>query len=396
MRETDASVIVNSLYNEITGNSDISTVDSTNIIDIGTTLQGLTTADNIYGKFCDKVGMFIIKNRLMKLKFPNVFKDSWLYGSILEELRVKPFTAIADPSRNPSAGTYDSFTKYAPADVVAKYYNSEDTFQFKYWRPTDQLWSSFNNLNDMTKFLTAIEISIINSLNVRILSLTQTALNTMAAHTIYKDYPTAAYGDSSHSRAVNVLKEYNETLPSTATPLTVATYKSSPEFWKFFVKKVMLDRDRMQILSKIYNIDGEDAFSNEEDIQLTVLSHVDATIKVDMQSDTYNYNLVKLPGNYTTIAALQGIGDDVFSEDVASEIQVKIKIDDSTQETIDMSNILAYQYDKNAVMITCENQKVNTFQHPDLDQTCFYHKFRAGYACDFSENFIVYFVADPS
>ena len=395
MRIEDVSQIVNELYAAITGNDDIQQVDATNIVDIGKALQGVTSVDNLYGKIVDKVGRTVILNKTFRAKFPSLYRDGWTFGSIMETLRIKPFVAEKDNSQNPTAGTYDTFLQYAPAELVAKYYNSEVNFRYKYWRPTDQLWTSFQNMETLVRFFSAIEMAVANSLEVDLLGLAQTALNNMAAQTIYNAYgkDMTKIGTKSTSKAVNVLFEYNTEHP-TAT-LTVDNFRQSPEFWRFFVKKVKKDRERIQLMTKIYNIDAEDTHTNAEDIVLTVLSQFEADIQVDMQSDVYNKSLVDLPGNYETVAAWQATGEDEFSEAVASEISVKIE-DGNTTADVEVPHILAYQLDKMAAGIACERKKATSFYNPDIDMTCILDNYRGMYYNDFSQNFIVYFCADET
>ena len=390
MKVTDASSIVNALYQEMTGSTDITTVDASNIVDIGKTLQKVTSVDAIYKSIADKVGKVVVKNKLYTGKFPNLLRDGWEFGSIMETLRVKPYTAVNDPSHNPSNGSYP-LTDYQAGGVVAKYFTDYDNFEFVYWKPTDQLWSAFNSMDEMVRFLGAIEVAVANSLTVRLQGLAKTAINNMIAQTIHADFPNTAsenYNANSYARSINVLKLYND---ATGSSLTVENCRQSAEFLKFFVKLVMNTYDRLQDMSKIFNIDGEDTFTKAEDINLVVLSTVANDIKVNMQSDVYHKDLVSLP-NYETVPYWQASGTS-YDESVIGEIKVTIKTGDDTTATIELPGILGVMFDKNAIGINCEKRKTTTFYHPDLDQTKFFDKYFAQYDNDFSENFVVFYVA---
>ena len=390
MKVTDASAIVNALYKEMTGATDIAVVDASNIVDIGKTLQKVTSVDSIYKSIADKVGKVVVKNKLYTGKFPNLLRDGWEFGSIMETLRVKPYTAVNDPSHNPSNGSYP-LTDYQAGGVVAKYFTDYDNFEFVYWKPTDQLWSAFNSMDEMVRFLGAIEVAVANSLTVRLQGLAKTAINNMIAQTIHADFPNTAsenYNANSYARSINVLKLYND---STGSSLTVENCRQSAEFLKFFVKLVMNTYDRLQDMSKIFNIDGEDTFTKAEDIDLVVLSTVANDIKVNMQSDVYHKDLVSLP-NYETVPYWQASGTS-YDESVIGEIKVTIKTGDETTATIELPGILGVMFDKNAIGINCEKRKTTTFYHPDLDQTKFFDKYFAQYYNDFSENFVVFYVA---
>ena len=390
MKVTDASSIVNALYQEMTGSTDITTVDASNIIDIGKTLQKVTSVDAIYKSIADKVGKVVVKNKLYTGKFPNPLRDGWEFGSIMETLRVKPYTAVNDPSHNPSNGSYP-LTDYQAGGVVAKYFTDYDNFEFVYWKPTDQLWSAFNSMDEMVRFLGAIEVAVANSLTVRLQGLAKTAINNMIAQTVHTDFPDTSsenYNANSYARSINVLKLYND---ATGSSLTVANCRQSAEFLKFFVKLVMNTYDRLQDMSKIFNIDGEDTFTKAEDIDLVILSTVANDIKVNMQSDVYHKDLVSLP-NYETVPYWQASGT-AYDESVIGEIKVTIKTGEDTTATIELPGILGVMFDKNAIGINCEKRKTTTFYHPDLDQTKFFDKYFAQYYNDFSENFVVFYVA---
>ena len=390
MKVTDASAIVNALYKEMTGATDIAVVDASNIVDIGKTLQKVTSVDSIYKSIADKVGKVVVKNKLYTGKFPNLLRDGWEFGSIMETLRVKPYTAVNDPSHNPSNGSYP-LTDYQAGGVVAKYFTDYDNFEFVYWKPTDQLWSAFNSMDEMVRFLGAIEVAVANSLTVRLQGLAKTAINNMIAQTVHADFPNTAsenYNANSYARSINVLKLYND---STGSSLTVENCRQSAEFLKFFVKLVMNTYDRLQDMSKIFNIDGEDTFTKAEDINLVVLSTVANDIKVNMQSDVYHKDLVSLP-NYETVPYWQASGTS-YDESVIGEIKVTIKTGDETTATVELPGILGVMFDKNAIGINCEKRKTTTFYHPDLDQTKFFDKYFAQYYNDFSENFVVFYVA---
>ena len=390
MKVTDASAIVNALYQEMTGATDIAVVDASNIVDIGKTLQKVSSVDSIYKSISDKVGKVVVKNKLYTGKFPNLLRDGWEFGSIMETLRVKPYTAVNDPSHSPSNGNYP-LTDYQAGGVVAKYFTDYDNFEFVYWKPTDQLWSAFNSMDEMVRFLGAIEVAVANSLTVRLQGLAKTAINNMIAQTVHADFPTpesAGYNANSYARSINVLKLYND---STSSNLTVENCRQSAEFLKFFVKLVMNTYDRLQDMSSIFNIDGEDTFTKAEDINLVVLSTVANDIKVNMQSDVYHKDLVSLP-NYETVPYWQASGT-AYDESVIGEIEVKIKTGDDTTATVNLPGILGVMFDKNAIGINCEKRKTTTFYHPDLDQTKFFDKYFAQYYNDFSENFVVFFVA---
>ena len=131
MLVNDAKVIVNSLYEEMTGKANITEDDTTSIVDIGKNLQGIASVDVIYRGIADRIGKMIIRNKAYVGKFMNILRDGWEYGNILQTLRVKGIEAKTDPSYNPVDGTNYPLTTFEKMDVVQKFYNTFDNFQLE-------------------------------------------------------------------------------------------------------------------------------------------------------------------------------------------------------------------------------------------------------------------------
>lgn len=391
MKVTDASAVVNSLYSQMTGQTDIATVDDSNIVDIGKKLNQIGSTEKIYNAICDRIGKMIVKNRLFRGKFIDLMKDGWEFGNILQTLRVKSIEATADPSYSPVNGqNYDQDT-YKSRDVVQKFFTDYDNFQFDYWKPTDQLWTAFSSMDEMTRFLTGVEISITNSLNKRLQGLAKTAIGNFIAHIVNKEDTGSAY---STLKAVNLLKLYNDAHASAT--LTVANCRESESFLRFASKTMNNTYDRLNDMSVLFNLDGEnDVFSNPEDIKVVLLSTFANDVKYHLYNAAgqFDYSLMQLPG-YDTVPYWQASGDD-YAEDTIGKIDITIKDEDAQggTTTVQFGGIMGIMFDKRAVAINCERRKVTSHYNADLDQFHIYDKYLGQYINDFSENFVVFYIA---
>ena len=396
MKVTDASAIVNEIYVEMTGKDAIDTIDNSNIVDIGTELQTFGN-EKIYNKVVDRIGKLIVRNKQYTGKFLSILRDGWEFGNILQTLRVKTIEATTDPSYAPTNGaTYsqDTFTKM---DVVQKFFQDYDNFQLEYWRPTDQLWTAFNSMDEMTRFFSGVELAIQMGLNKRLQGLAKLCITNMIAQTLYAEFPDADYGDGSGNKAVNLLKLYND---EAAVDLTVANCRQSADFLRFAAKTINNYYDRIQDLSVLFNIDGEESFSRKEDITMVILSTFANDIKYNLYNaeNQFDFSLMELP-NYETVPYWQASGTD-YDEETLTQIKQTIKTfddeGDEDTETIDMTGILAVMFDRNSCAINCERKKVTQHYNANIDQYHFYDKYLGQYINDFSENFIVFYIADPT
>lgn len=392
MKTQDSSAIVNSLYAQFIGETEGTvTVDDSNIVDTGKKLSQVATTEKIFNAIVDRIGKLIVKNKVYRGKFSMLLKDGWEYGNILQTLRVKTIQATSDPSYNPVNGqNYDQDT-YHGMEVIQKFFTDYDNFQLEYWKPTDQLWTSFNSMDEITRFFTGIEISIQTSLEGRIQSLAKTALANFIANVINHENTGSSY---STQKAVNILKLYND--EHSGATLTKANCRQSGDFMRFASKTINNTYDRLQDLSILFNLDGDaETFTSAEDINLVLLSTFANDIKYNLYNapGQFDYSLIKLPG-YETVPYWQSSGDN-FTEDTISNINVTIK-DDNAQggtTTIDFSDIMGVMFDKRAVAINCERRKVTSHYNADLDQFHFYDKYMGQYINDFSENFVVFYIA---
>lgn len=390
MKVQDASVLVNDLYAQMTGQSQVDTVDDSNIIDIGKQLNQIGSTEKIFNAIADRIGKMVVKNREYTGKFINLLRDGWEFGNILQTLRVRTIQASSDPSYSPVDGhSYDQDV-YEGMQVVQKFFTDYDNFQLKYWRPTDQLWTAFNSMEELTRFLTGMEVAIRNSLTVRLQGLAKTALCNFIAQVVNNENTGSSY---STLKAVNLLKLYNDA--HAGATLTTSNCRESESFLRFAAKTMNNTFDRLQDISVLFNLDGEEVQSAKEDISVVLLSTFANDVKYHLYNaaNQFDYSLMQLPG-YDTVPYWQGSGDD-YAESSIDSIKVTIK-DDSAQggkTTVNFSGLMGIMFDQRAVAINCERKKVTSHYNADIDQFHFFDKYLGQYINDFSENFVLFYIA---
>ena len=386
----DGAEIANSLYSQLTGKAALEKVDDSALIQIGDELKN-KPVEGVYGAIVYKVGAVRIQNKAFKGKFMNLYKDSWEFGGILETLRVRPINSVADPSMKPVSGTtYDQDT-YTSREVVEKLYTGGQNFQYKFWKPNDQLWTAFKSVADMNKFLGALDLTISNSLTVDLIALAKNAIANYIGEIAASEFADKDYTKSG-KQAINLLKLWNEAHPNDT--LTVDTCNESPEYLKFKVKTFMNYVDYLKDISQVFNLDHEvEQVLSDEDLNFVILSSQANDIKVNLQSDTYHADLVALP-NYETVPFWQASGEG-YDRTTISKIHLDVKDRTNADNKIEVEfpGIVAVMFDKDAVGITCEHRKTTAHYNADIDQTQLFAKYYAQYVNQFDRNFIVFFEA---
>lgn len=394
----DSHAMVNELYQECTGQAALDTIDNSNIVDIGAQIMANWSTDNLSSKIYTKITETIVRNKLYEANstFKGLYRTGKEYGNIIELLRVKHYEASADPSFKPTNGaTYDDFLTYEAPDVEATYIESKTGWQIKYWMPSYQLKEAFTSLENMDKFLGAIGIAVENSINVRLEAMARDALANMIAEVGYS-HGVANLANNSYSNCVNLLKLYNEENPNAT--LTAAEAPNNPDFIRFAITKMKIDRGRLSIMSVLYNVNEKETHTRPEDIKCTLLNTFKAKAENYLYANTYHDTfLTGATADVNEVAFWQATGTSDFDDTSISSIDLKIKVPNSdTAQEVAMSGILGVMYDKDAVVVYNEARPAGAFFHPDLQQTRIYNKFAAGFANLLDSNFIVYYVADAT
>ena len=233
MLVTQVYEILNTITEEILGDSVVVAEDLSNVVDVGKAFENLENGlDNYVRKLQDHIGRMVFVNRVYGGRAPRVLMDGWEYGSIMEKVRAALPEATENESWELESGTsYDPNIFTAPS-ISVKFFNKRVTFEIPISITERQVKSSFSNATQLNAFYSMIQTAIENSMTVKLDSLIMRTINAAIAETVYSEYPTADYDDTSGVRAINLLYLYNQTIPE-ADALTASEAIYDPEFIKY-------------------------------------------------------------------------------------------------------------------------------------------------------------------
>lgn len=406
MKLNDVKDIVNELYLEQVQGSTMQEINELSCVDIGKKLSSLSNVNNnLYQMFIDRVGRYVQKNKIYRAKFKNLIRDAWEWGAIKQTVRVRPFNAVSDPMRSPVNGqTYTGGFTYHKADVVAKYFSTYDNFQFVWTSENyETLWTSFNSWEELNRFFDGIEMSIVSSKEKRLEALLLNCINAMTGRIIadadYHSGDLHDMGNVSTLKFVNIFKNWNDSHGASEQFSTVAEANQSKEYLKFKYLTLLNYKNRFTDLTNLLNIDGEDVFTLNEDINIVLLDTQANNMKVNLESDTFHNDLVSLDkiGAYETVSYWQGTGTS-YAFDDTSKINVKVQTSDSdtTGRSVECSGIIGVMFDRNACGVNCERTKTTSQYIAEIDRYNYFDKYQAQYFNDFSENFVVFAEIAPA
>ena len=231
MQVTQVYELLNTITQEILGDSVIVAEDLSNVVDIGESLQNANGLDNFVRSLNDHIGRMVFVNRVYNGRSPSVLMDGWEFGSILEKVRANLPSATENESWELNDGSsYDPNVFYKPS-ISVKFYNKRVTFEVPISLTERQVKSAFSNATQLNAFFTMIQTAIQNSLTVKLDSLVMRTINAGIGEVMYNAFNGGSYGSGSTPQAINLLYLYNTTM-SPSTPLTASNCLSDPDFGK--------------------------------------------------------------------------------------------------------------------------------------------------------------------
>ena len=385
MQVNQIYTLLNSITDEVLGDSAVVNEDLTNVVEVGEQIFNSNSIDNYVKSLINHIGRVVFVNRPYNSSAPSVLMDSWEYGSVLEKIT----SALPEATENETwdlvdGQSYDPNVFYKP-DVSAKFYNNMTTFEIPMSFTERQVKESFSDASQLNAFMSMIENSIYKSMTVKTDALIMRTINNMIAETLYDEFPSGGYGQTSGVKAVNLLKLYNDTV---TTDLTSDKALQSSEFIRFAAYVMGIYKYRMSKVSKLFNIGGTDKFTTSDFLHFVMLADFGTAADVYLQSSTYHNEYTRLP-EAERVPYWQGSGQSYLFEDVSS-----INVKTSSNHTVSASGILAVMFDRDALGVNNYDRRVTTYYNPKAEFFNNWYKQDARYFNDSNEQFVVFYIAD--
>lgn len=381
MDMNQVATIVNTLSDQYMGEEAISTVDLSNVVDIGNQVFNLDSVDHYVQDLIDQVGKIVMVNRAYRGKTPSLVMDAWEYGAVLEKITFDeyPEAQVNDSWNLQDGQSYDPNVFYKPS-VSAKFYQKRNTFDIPMSFAARQVKSAFQSATQLNSFFSMIENIIQNSMTIKIDQLAESAINNMIALTV---------NDNNVNRAVNLLTLYNAA--HSGATITAAQAVTYPEFLRFAAYIMKLYSERIQRMSKLFNVGSKERFTPRDRLHVILLSEFAAGAEAYLYSDTYHDQFVHL-AKAETVPYWQGSGTD-YAFSSTSKIMVTPNTGSTTESPVTVSGILGVMFDRDAVGVSNLDRRVTSNWNARGEFYNNWYKFDAGYYNDPNENFIVFYVA---
>ena len=367
---------VNDATSEVIGDSAILAEDLSNVVDIGTAIFNGNAFDAYVRSLVNHIGKVIFVNRPYRGSAPSVLMDAWEYGSVVEKIHSEMPEAVENESWDLVDGqSYDPHVFHKPV-AQAKFFNKMTTFEIESSITEMQVKQSFSSATQLNAFVSMIFNEIDKAMTVRTDALIMRTIDNMIVET--------AKGASAN-RAVNLLSKFNTLYGES---MTAAKAIVSPEFIRYAAYQIALYTDRLTRMSTLFNEGGKQRFTPKDLQHIVMLSEFRAAADVFLQSGTFHDEYTKLV-NAETVPFWQGSGTD-YAFTSTGAINAKPA---SGGDAIQVSGVLGCIFDRDALGVMNNNQRVTTQWNAKAEFTNYFYKKDARYFNDLNENFVYFYVA---
>lgn len=389
---TQIPEIVKDAFNDLVGtNASLSEIDTSDFVSMGKALDSFNLLDGWYGALTHRIIRTVMFARSYSAKTRNILRDETSWGAFVQKVYLIAPDEVDNPAFDiPQVTTQQEVTtktyaQHSPYDVETALecksliYGADGTWSYEFIQPTIQIQKAWNSASEMNAFVDAQFVAVQNRIEGAKEAVVNAAVNTSIAKAI------------ADGRARNLLAEYNTHHP-TATITSVGDALESVAFLKYMSKEINKTVENMQMLNTGFNGEDYATFTPAEKMHVDVLSEAALNMQYYLEADTFNKNLVGLPG-YNSIPAWQGSGSNGrFKFETASAINVK-HADINSGVAVEQSGIVAFIYDDENVAAYFGDEYQWTMPNPRDRISIHGYQYVKGYAVDNYANSVVFYLA---
>lgn len=391
MRMEQVYTLLNTVTQEVTGQSGLVKEDLSNVVEVGETIENFEHGvDNFVRSLIDHIGKVVFVDRLYRGRMPSVLMDGWEYGSILEKIRMDLPTAQENKTWELQNNvSYDPHVFKKP-NVSAKFFNDRVTFEVQMSITRRQVKSAFSTATQLNGFMSMIQTQIANSITVKTDALIARVINAAIGETLYSSFPSGTYTGVSGVRAVNLLKLYQDTLPEGESEVTAQEAIFDPAFIRFSTFMMKNYISRLQSMSVLFNNGGTHKFTSLDRLHFVMLEQFRSAAEVYLYDglNQFNTESLRLPEYTESVPYWQGSGTAFDFGDTS-----KINITTPSGHDIVASGIVAVMFDRDTLGVANLDKYVESIYNPSASFWNEWHKTDMGLFYDSDENFVVFYIA---
>lgn len=366
-----ATLMNDAVKNTLGDNATILSEDLSEVVDVGTALANANAYKNFLENLMVATAKYIFSFRPYTAKAPNILRDNYEYGQIIQKIRTKLPKSFNNQSWEIQAyASYDD-NQYIPNEVEVKLFMKQITFECRKSITNDQIKNAFTNATELGNFVSQQFGYVQNKLQLDLENLTYMVINTAIAKKV------------NAVKQVKLLTKYKAEVPGADATLTSDKCLFDKGFL-IYASATLKDYIRlMQRYSVAYNDENFENFTPEDLQHVVLFSKLVDNMAYYAESSTFHDEFIKLPEGFS-FEYLQGLGDGTIKD--RTTVDVTLPGGDS----IKASYVAGIIFDHDAIAINHDQPSVETHYVKSAQFTNYWYKEKLGSAVDFSENMVVF------
>jgi len=369
---------------------ELTETDTTALVELGHALEDHQLAADIFlGALVDTLTTMRIDSRAYSAVLPSLFVDTYEWGGFREHVVIGLSDILEDEmypingfiGYNETGGTAEAqriagieHGTFKPS-AQSKFYDEGKAFMIALSTVREQLFTAVRSLAELNKLISAMQISVDNTIQLKAEVGALSTVSTGIARAI-------ALGNE-----IKLVSRYNDlTGQSLATGWAAL---NDDKFTAFVLETIANVEDEVKRFTAVYNNHEHVTFSN--DSRLILLSKFANRAKFGVRANTYNEQLLGI-GDYERISGWQAVSQansDPFAPETLSSIALtsdsatKVGLTVPEGATgVTLSNIIGFLYDRYALGISLDKKKVTTSYTASQDKYNTYHHNIINYIID--------------
>ena len=373
---------------------ELTETDVTALAELGKSLENYDKAADIFvGALVDVLTTMRIDSRAYSAVLPSLFVDTYEWGGFREHVIVGlsdilndemyPINGFINYTDN---GGDDEAVRIAGLEhgtfkptVTTKFYDEGKAFMIALSTVREQLFTAVRSLAELNKFISAMKISVDNTIQLR--------AEVGALYTVATGISRAiALGNE-----IKLVTRYNADNGLTGND-AIPTGKealNNEKFVAYALETIANTKDEFKRYTAAFNNHSHVTFS--DDPRLILLAKFSNRAKFGVRANTFNEQLLGI-GDYEKISGWQAIaesGKDKFDLDTLSTISLtataatKVGLTVGEGDTgVQLTNIIGCLYDRYAMGISLDKKKITTSYTAVQDKWNTYHHILINYIID--------------
>ena len=349
------------------------------VVDIGTSLANANAYKNFIENLMVATAKYIFRFREYKAKAPNVLRDNYEFGQLIQKIRTKlPNTSENQSWKIQPNASYDD-NVYTPNEVEVKLFMDQITFEVRKSITNEQIKNAFTSAAQLGNFVSMQFGYVQNRLELDLENLTYMTINNYMAELIKLNT-----GGNAGKRVIPLLTLYKAQDPNADSTLTADQALFDKGFLIYAAAKIKDFMNLMQRYNVSFNAEEFETFTPEDLQHVCLYSQFVDNMATYAESSTFHDEFIKLPEGFK-VDYWQGIG----SNSVADRTKISIEVaSDGTK--VEKSYIIGFIFDHDALGINHDQPSVETHYVKSAQFTNYWYKEKLGMFNDLSENGIVF------